>query len=151
MLSPGKIREVLLTMGVVNPPAPNTILKYIPTIRKPPTEKQIQSWKTFVKNHMHETWAMDYLVVPTLKFKTLYVLIIINHGTRKIEYFAITKNPNLDWLKQQIRNATPYGYAPKYLIHDNDSTFVSENFKSFLSAFGVKSKRTSKFSPWQNE
>lgn len=150
LLSPEKIREVLLTMGVVNPPAANTISKYIHKIRKPPSEKQIQSWKTFIKNHLNETWAMDYLVVPTLRFNTLYVLLIINHGTRKIEYFAITKNSNLEWLKQQIRNATPYGYAPKYLIHDNDSTFVSEKFKSFLSALGIKSKRTSKFSPWQN-
>ena len=64
---------------------------------------------------------MDYFVVPTLFFKMLYVLIIINHGSRKIEHFAVTTNPNLDWVKQQIRNATPYNHKPKYLIHDNGS------------------------------
>jgi len=37
---------------------------------------------------------MDYLVVSTLKLKLLYVLIIINHATRKIEHFAVTSNPN---------------------------------------------------------
>ena len=93
---------------------------------------------------------MDYFVVPTLFFKMLYVLIIINHGSRKIEHFAVTTNPNLDWVKQQIRNATPYNHKPKYLMHDNDAVFVCEEFKTFLSDSGIKSKRTSYYSPWQN-
>ena len=49
-------------------------------------------------------------------------------------------NPNLDWVKQQIRNATPYNHKPKYLIHDNDAVFVCEEFKTFLSDSGIKSK-----------
>jgi transposase InsO family protein len=93
---------------------------------------------------------MDYLVVPTLFFKVLYILVIINHGTRKIEHFAVTSNPNLQWVKQQIHNATPYDHKPKYLIHDNDPVFVSKDFKAFLASSGIKSKRTSKCSPWQN-
>lgn len=117
---------------------------------RPPSEKQVQSWKTFLKNHSKEIWAMDYFVVPTLFFKMLYVLIIINHASRKIEHFAVTTNPNLDWVKQQIRNATPYNHKPKYLIHDNDAVFVCEEFKTFLSDSGIKSKRTSYYSPWQN-
>lgn len=117
---------------------------------RPPSEKQVQSWKTFLKNHSKEIWAMDYFVVPTLFFKMLYVLIIINHGSRKIEHFAVTTNPNLDWVKQQIRNATPYNHKPKYIIHDNDAVFVCEEFKTFLSDSGIKSKRTSYYSPWQN-
>jgi len=137
-------------MGVSNPPAPNTIAKYIPSTRKPPTKKQVQSWKTFLKNHSKEIWAMDYLVVPTLRFKALYVLVIMNHATRQIEHFTVTSNPNSKWLKQQIRNATPYGYKPKYLIHDNDAVFVSKDFKTFLNSCGIKSKRTSIHSPWQN-
>lgn len=150
LMSPEKIHEMLISMGIINPPAPNTIAKYIPTTRKPPSEKQVQSWKTFLKNHSKEIWAMDYFVVPTLFFKMLYVLIIINHGSRKIEHFAVTTNPNLDWVKQQIRNATPYDHKPKYLIHDNDSVFVCEAFQTFLSNMGIKSKRTSYYSPWQN-
>lgn len=150
LLSPEKIHELLLSLGVTNAPAPNTIAKYIPSIRKPPSQKQVQSWKTFLKNHSKDIWAMDYLVVPTLKFNILYVLIIINHASRKIEHFAVTTNPNLEWLKQQIRNATPYEHKPKYLLHDNDPVFVSERFKAFLASSGIQSKRTSIHSPWQN-
>lgn len=150
LMSTEKIHEMLLSMGIINPPAPNTIAKYVPTTRKPPSEKQIQSWKTFLKNHSKEIWAMDYFVVPTLWFKIIYVLIIINHNSRKIEHFAVTTSPNLDWIKQQIRNATPYDHKPKYLIHDNDSVFVCDSFQSFLSNVGIESKRISYYSPWQN-
>lgn len=60
---------MLLSMGIIDPPAPNTISKYVPTIRKLPSEKQLQSWKTFLRNHSKEIWAIDYFVVPTLWFK----------------------------------------------------------------------------------
>jgi len=150
LLSPEKIREKLVLLNVTDAPAPNTIAKYLPSTRKPPSEKQIQSWKTFLKNHAFETWGVDFATVPTLFFKVLYVLIIINHGTRKIEHFAVTTNPNVEWLKQQMRNATPYDHKLKYLVHDNDSVFVSKEFQALLRASGIKSKRTSYKSPWQN-
>ncbi|MDM8534710.1 integrase core domain-containing protein [Clostridiaceae bacterium HSG29] len=80
----------------------------------------------------------------------LYVLIIINHHSRKIEHFGVTSNPDLEWVKQQIRNATPYEHKPKYIIHDNDSVFTCEAFKKFLTDLDIQSKRTSYRSPWQN-
>lgn len=93
---------------------------------------------------------MDFFTVPTLTFKILYVLIIINHGTRKIEHFAVTMNPHTDWLKQQLRNATPYDHKPKYLVHDNDPVFTSKAFQTWLKVSGIISKKTSYKSPWQN-
>ncbi|WP_177159695.1 hypothetical protein [Anaerobranca gottschalkii] len=51
------------------------------------------------------------------------MLIIIEHGSRKIIHYATTKNPNMFWLTQQFRNATLFGKTPKYLIHDNDPVF----------------------------
>lgn len=145
-------------LNITDAPAPNTIAKYLASLkkppstdtRKPPTEKQIQSWNTFLTNHAFETWGMDFFTVPTLFFKTLFGLVIINHGTRKIEHFAVTTNPNAGWLIQQMRNATPYDHKPKYLVHDNDAVFVSHAFQDFLKASGIKSKRTSYKSPWQN-
>lgn len=146
-----KIHEVLISMNVIDPPAPNTISKYLPNNnQKTPSEKQVQSWKTFLKNHSKDIWAMDFFIIPTLRFKVLYVLVIINHATRKIEHFGVTTNPNLKWVKQQIKNATPYDHKPKYLIHDNDPVFASKKFKSFLESSGIKSKRIAKYSPWQN-
>jgi hypothetical protein len=51
LLSPEKIHELLVSKNISDAPAPNTIAKYLPTIRKPPSEKQLQSWRTFIHNH----------------------------------------------------------------------------------------------------
>jgi len=150
LLSAEKVYEMLVNMNFTNVPCANKIREILGhNEKKPPTDKQVQSWKTFLKNHK-DIWAMDFFTVPTLTFKILYVLIIINHDTRKIEHFGITYNPNTTWLNQQLRDATPYDNNPKYLIHDNDPIFVSDAFQEFLSSSNIKSKRISYRSPWQN-
>jgi len=96
LLSPEKIREELLLLNVTDAPAPNTIAKYLPTTKKPPSPKKlIQLWLTFLKNHAPDTWGADFFTVSTLFFKIHYVLVIINHGTRKIKHIAVTTNPNV--------------------------------------------------------
>jgi putative transposase len=37
----------------------------------------------------------------------------------------VTRSPTDPWVAQQLREATPYGHAPKYLIRDNDRKFGS--------------------------
>jgi transposase InsO family protein len=150
LLSPEKIHEMLITLNIMDAPSPNTIAKYIPKTRKPPTEKQRQSWRTFLHNHRKNIWSMDFAVVTTLLFKVYNVLFIVSHDRRKIEHFAVVENPNADWMQQQIRNATPYGKQPKYLIHDNSSVFKEKHFQKFLSGMDIKSKSITPQSPWQN-
>ena len=75
---------------------------------------------------------MDFFTVPTFYFKVLYVLIIISHDRRKIVHFAVTSNPSSAWVAQQIREATPFGKAPKYLLHDNDNIFTSKLLQNFI-------------------
>jgi putative transposase len=42
---------------------------------KPPS----QTWQTFLKNHMHNTFAIDFFTVPTATFTVLYVCVIMLH------------------------------------------------------------------------
>ena len=44
---------------------------------KPPS----QTWKTFIKNHMPDMVAVDFLVVPTIRFKMLFVFVVLSHAT----------------------------------------------------------------------
>ena len=148
--SPEKIHERLVALSVTDTPSPNTISKYIRGKRKPPTNAQKQSWLSFLRNHANGIWATDFAVVPTLTFKPLYVLLIISHCRRKIEHFSVTENPNALWVTQQIRNATPFGHQPEYLIHDNDAAFKDGQFQSFLSSSNIKSKSITPHHPWQN-
>ena len=148
--SPERIHDQLINLGITDAPAPNTIAKYFPGIRKPPTEKRQQSWKNFLVNHRKDIWAMDFFVVPTLYFKVLYVFLVISHDRRKIEHFAVTTNPTSAWVAHQLREATPFGVIPDYLIHDNDTIFTAKTLQDFLANSKIKSVRTSFRSPWQN-
>jgi len=149
-LSPEKIYERLIDLNIADAPAPNTIVKYIKDPRTPPTEKQRQSWQAFLRNHAKGIWAMDFAVVPTLTFKPLYVLLIISHYRRRIEHFAVTEHPTAAWMIQQIKNATPFGKQPKYLIHDNGKMFLEKYFQQFLLNCNIISKHITYHSPWQN-
>ena len=91
-----------------------------------------------------------YLPVVTWLFRTLYVLVIIDLRTRKIVHVAVTTNPNLFWLLQQFREATPFGKGPRYMVHDNEPIFVAKQFQKLLRNSGIKSIKTSIKAPWQN-
>jgi hypothetical protein len=38
-----------------------------------------QTWKMFLRNHVADIGAMDFLVVPTINFRLLFVLVILRH------------------------------------------------------------------------
>ena len=149
-LSAEKIHEKLKLLNIADTPSPTTISKYIKDIRRPSTEKQRQSWRTFLKNHRSQLWAIDFFTASTINFKILYVVIIINHARREIEHFAVTENPTAAWTVQQIRNATAFSESPKYIIHDNDPAFTSDDFQKFLKNSNIESVRTGIRAPWQN-
>jgi len=42
-----------------------------------------QTWKTFLHNHAAGIGAMDFLIVPTVGFRLLFVLVILQHQRRR--------------------------------------------------------------------
>ncbi len=48
-----------------------TVSRYLP--KRNPDHDQRQRWKTFLRNHKHGIAAMDFLAVPTVRFRLLYV------------------------------------------------------------------------------
>jgi hypothetical protein len=40
-----------------------------------------------------------------------------------VVHVGVTRNPTTTWVAQQLRNATPYGEGPRFLIRDNDDKF----------------------------
>ena len=73
-----------------------------------PTRPTSQSWRTFLTNHAHHLWAADLFTVPTLTFKTLYVLVLIAHGRRELVHVNVTANPTAAWVWRQLIEATPW-------------------------------------------
>ena len=84
-----------------------------------------QKWSTFLRNHAAQIWACDFLQVTDLFFRPLFAFFLIELQSRKVIHVGVTRSPTDAWVAQQLREATPYGQAPKYLIRDNESKFGS--------------------------
>jgi hypothetical protein len=106
-------------------------------------------WLTFLRNYREAIVAMDFFTVPTVSFRVLYCLFIIEHARRRILYFHVTAQPNSDWVTQQLREAFPDSTPYRYAILDRDTKFDADVL-SVLRSIGLKPKRTSRESPWQN-
>ena len=82
-----------------------------------------QTWSTFLKNHFKDIWTCDFTVVNDLFFRSWYVFVIMELHTRRIVHAAVTRSPTDEWVAQQLRESTPWGEGPKYLIRDRDSKY----------------------------
>ena len=113
-----------------------------------PDPDKVARWKAFLKNHMPEIAAMDFVTIPTATFQLLHCLVIIHHDRRRILYFNITTNPTAAWVRQQLREVFMDDPRIRYLIHDRDTRF--SGIGEWLKSAGAKSVLTSYRSPWQN-
>jgi len=111
-------RGELLKLGLSV--AKRTIQKYILRVRppKPPS----QTWATFLKNRAKDILACDLLPVIDLFFRPLYLFFIVELASRRIVHF-VTRLPTDEWVAQQLREATPYDQAPRFLIRDRDNKY----------------------------
>lgn len=125
--------------------AKSTMDKYRVRSRKAPSP----SWKAFLKNHVNDLVSIDFLIVPTIRFKLLYVLIVLAHSRRKVFHFNVTENPTALWTAQQIVEAFPWDSAPTYLLRDRDAIYGGA-FQKRIHALGIEQILSAPRSPWQN-
>ena len=79
-----------------------------------------------MKNHTDDIWACDFLQLYDVWFRPIFAFFIVKHGSREVVHFNVTRSPSDEWVAQQLREATPWGEGPRYLIRDNDSKFGSK-------------------------
>jgi len=93
-----------------------------------------------------EIWARDFLQVTDLFFRSLFAFFIIELRSRKVIHVGVTRAPTDAWTAQQLREATPYGHTPKYLIRDHDSKF-GPGFARVAATSGIKVLKTPYHTP----
>jgi transposase InsO family protein len=140
-----KIQAELAKLGIRASLA--TISRYLS--KAEPGPGQYQRWMTFLRNHKDLISGMDFFVVPTVRFRLLYVWFALDHGRRRLLHFNVTENPTAVWVIQQLREAFPDQPAHRFLIFDNDAIFSTEVVSS-MGHLGIRPKRTAFRSPWQN-
>ena len=138
-----RIHGELLKLGIDI--AQSTVAKYMARDGR----GRSQTWKTFLHNHSTGIAAMDFLVVPTIGFKLLFVLVILRHQRRWLISLTVTTNPTAEWIARQITEAFPWDEAPKYLIRDRDASY-GHALTRRLAAMGIRDHPTAPRSPWQN-
>ena len=160
--TPHEIRQLIRAMSVANPlwGAPRihgellklgidvgqtTVAKYMAKHRRPPS----QGWRTFLHNHADGIASMDLFVVPTISFRLLYGLLILQHRRRQILWLGVTAHPTAEWIACQLTEAYGWTPAPRYLIRDR-AVVYGDVFKRRLLAMGIRDRPTAARSPWQN-
>lgn len=96
-----RITGELLKLGI--DVCETTVAKYIVKASK----RTGQPWKTFLDNHMNGIASKDFAIVPTIGFKRLYCLIILDHSRRCIVSFGVTFHATSEWVARQITEAFP--------------------------------------------
>jgi len=124
-----------------------TIQKYMRAVRPP--RRSGQTWAMFLHNHASDIWACDLLPVTDLLFQPLHAFFIIELATRQVQHVGVTRHPTDAWLSQQLREATPYGQHPRYLIRDNDAKYGAA-FARVAAASGIEVVCTAYRAPKEN-
>ena len=100
--------------------SPRTVEKYMPSRDDSDrgSSHSSQCWSTFVRNHAKASIATDFLTVVTARVQFLYVLVVMEVGTRKIIHVNVTTHPTAEWTLQQFREAIPCEHDYRFVIFD---------------------------------
>ena len=92
---------------------------------------------------------MDFLIVPTVGFRLLFVLAILRHERRRLISLSVTDHPTAEWIARQLTEAFPWEEAPDTMIRDRDGCYGQAVTKR-LAAMGIRDHPTAPRSPWQD-
>src|SRR5262249_55948904 len=95
-----------------------------------------QQWSAFVLNHAPAALACDFFVTITALFRTLYVFVVLDVGSRRILHWNVTDHPTASWTIQQFRAIMPGDQPQRFLIHDRDSLYAAA-VDDALTAMGL--------------
>src|SRR5215470_10089880 len=140
-----RIRGEFLKLGIHV--CKRTIQKYMRQVRR--ARPRGQTWSTFLHTHAQQIWACDFLPVNDLFFRSLFAFFIIELHSRRVIHVGVTRSPTDTWTAQQLREATPYGHTPKYLIRDNDCKF-GPCFARVAATSGIEILKTPYHAPRAN-
>jgi putative transposase len=130
-----RIRGELLKLGISL--SATTIARVLRRHGLGPAPRRGPTWGEFLRQEAAGMLACDFLAVETIRLKTLYVLVWIEFGRRRVHLGGATANPDAAWVTQQARNfamnledrSTP----TRFLIHDRDTKFTCSFDEVFRS------------------
>jgi putative transposase len=134
--------------------APSTVYEILRSSGIDPVPRRSgPTWRQFLHAQAVGIVAVDFLHVDTVLLDRLYVLIFIEHGTRRMHLCGVTAHPTGDWTVQQARNlAMSLGQRFgdfRFLVRDRGSNFT-RSFDAVFQATGATILRTAVQAPGMN-
>ena len=130
----GELRKLGIRVGAT------TVRSLLRTARAGPAPRRTgPSWTEFLRAQASGIITCDFFTVETAWLRTLYVLMFIELGSRRVHLSLSTAHPDSAWVAQQARNLAlvldDRSTALQFLIRDRDTKF-SKAFDAVIRSEG---------------
>ena len=110
-------------------------------------------WAEFLRSQAQGILALDFFTADLLNGTKVYVLAVIEHGSRRVRVLGATEHPVQSWVVQQARNLLmdleDAGTRAKFVLHDRDASFT-QAFDAVFQAAGIRVIRSAVQAPRMN-
>src|SRR5712672_628926 len=147
-----RIHGELAGLGVTV--APSTVWQILKDAGIDPAPRRDgPGWLQFLRSQAQGILALDFFTTNLLNGTKVYVLAVIEHGSRRVRVLGATEHPVQSWVVQQARNLLmdlgDAGARAKFVLHDLDASFT-QAFDAVLQAAGIRVIRSAVQAPRMN-
>ena len=147
-----RIHGELAGLGITM--APSTVWQILKSAGIDPAPRRDgPGWPEFLRSQAQGILALDFFTADLLNGAKVYVLAVIEHGTRRVRVLGATGHPVQSWVVQQARNLLmdleDAGTRVKFVLHDRDASFTAA-FDAVFQAAGVRVIRSVVQAPRMN-
>src|SRR3954454_17495954 len=141
-------------IGLGHPVAASTVWKILKAAGiDPAPQRSGPTWRQFLTAQAHAILALDFAHVDTVFLRRLYILVVVEHGRRRVHIAGITAHPTGAWAAQQARNLLmdldDRAEQFRFLIRDRDSKFTAA-FDAVFAGAEIRIIRTPVQAPRAN-
>jgi transposase len=134
--------------------APSTVWQILKNAGiDPAPRREGPGWAGFPRSQAQGILALDFFTADLLNGTKVYVLAVIEHGTRPIRVLGATGHPVQGWVVQQARNLLmdleDAGTRVKFVLRDRDASFTAA-FDEVFRAAGARIIRAAVQAPRMN-